>query len=141
MKKNEVAMLLESVRVVDNRKVSEALVDAWHDILKDMKLEIAREALRLARRDPNVDYLEPRHLISWAREARFNLQPEDEPAEESRSTQPKCREHGEKITECAACCRALAKFAEEKRLNFAEPKTASSHGELIHQHATANLYA
>lgn len=141
MEKNEIAMLLEAVRAIDNRKVSTDMVDAWHDILKDMKLEVAREALRLARRDASIEYLEPRHLWSWAKEARINLQPKDEPSEEVRSVQPTCRAHGFKITECAECCAELAKFAEERELDFVSDETKFKHGQLIHRHAAANLYA
>lgn len=141
MTRADIAKLLEAVRAIDNRKVSPEMVEAWHVILKDMTLEVASEALRLARRDASIEYLEPRHLWGWAKEARMNLQPQDEPDNAPQSMQPKCRQHGEKITECEPCAAELARFAEDNELDFSRTETANIHGELLHQHAVAKFYA
>ena len=79
--------------------------------------------------------------MAWRREAQLNLQGAEDEEEVIRSPQPRCREHGFLITECAPCCETLAMFAEENNLDFSDTETADLHGQRIHKHAVRNLYA
>lgn len=109
MQLSETKDILKSVAAVDNRTVTAETVTAWHEILKNLNYEVAKEGLRLAQQDPSIRYLEPRHIISWSKEASFRMNremPEDllitasDPA-------PVC-EHGKSLPTCLPCCRNLA---------------------------------
>ena len=120
MNNAETAELLREVAILDNRKVSQDLIDQWQSILGHIPLDIAREAHKLARKDERVTYLEPRHIVSWAREAAYKLDrakgntvPEE--LEGKSVPQPKCREHSRPIMVCDACCRKLAPLADKNK--------------------------
>ena len=108
----EVKELLTEISVIDNRKLSQEVAEGWHSILSFMPLDIAREALRLARKDDRINWLEPKHLVSWGREAAFKLD-RDNPKDEEVSVgspMPICKEHNEQIMKCNPCCHKLHKF-------------------------------
>jgi hypothetical protein len=110
---NEVKALLKEVAAIDNRKLSEEVAEAWKSILGFMPLEIAKEALYLARKDDRVNWLEPKHIVSWAKEAAFKLDRETgnkPPPEYKFDAQPKCKEHRELILSCPPCCKKLQAF-------------------------------
>jgi hypothetical protein len=112
---NETKALLKEVAAIDNRKLSEEVAEAWQSILGFMPLEIAREALHLARKDDRVNWLEPKHIVSWAKEAAFKLDRatgNKPPPEHSFDPQPKCKEHNVLILMCAPCCKKLQEFEE-----------------------------
>lgn len=109
MLKTETKQLLDSISAVDNRSVTLEAIEVWHEILKNLNFETAKEGLRLAQQDPSIRYLEPRHIISWSKEASFRMNremPEDllitasDPA-------PVC-EHNKVLLLCLPCCRNLA---------------------------------
>lgn len=109
MQLTETKDLLKSVAAVDNRTVTAETVTAWHDILKNLNFEVAKEGLRLAHQDASIRYLEPRHIISWSKEASFRMNremPEDLLITDS-DPAPVC-EHGKSLPMCLPCCRALA---------------------------------
>lgn len=141
MKRNEVATLLGEIRTLDNRTVTPELIDAWTSVLGYMPLEVAREAHVLARRDASINYLEPRHLIAWSKQARENLLPKPTYEPQQGSEQPKCKEHGKKILECRSCCRDLAWFAEDRNLDFTDQVTADRSRDIIHTYAQQQIYA
>lgn len=101
--------ILKTVAILDNRRVSPETIKAWHSIIGFLDFEVAQEALILAQSDGSIRYLEPRHIVSWSREARYRLEkknPMDIPKQEP-SEAPKC-EHGKTIALCLPCCRELA---------------------------------
>jgi hypothetical protein len=139
MNLNETKELLKEIAAVDNRKLDAETLTVWHGYVGHLKYEVAREALRLARLDDRVNWLEPRHLSSWASQAGANVAkastdsiPERGICEHKTDVnyckiccaktgrtartpdpQPICREHQKAILACDACCSALNKFSME----------------------------
>lgn len=66
MKLSETSTLLELVRAVDQREVDEAVVFAWHDVIGHLDYELARLALRDARANPDIQRVEPKHILTHA---------------------------------------------------------------------------
>ncbi len=119
MNKTETAKLLDEIAVIDNRKVTADLVAQWQGILGHIPYEIATEAHRLARKDERVTWLEPRHIVSWAREAAYKLdrQKGNNVPEEPKGNfvpQPKCK-HGRGLLTCDPCCATLAPYADKDK--------------------------
>lgn len=104
--------LLEEVSAVDNRKLTPEMVSAWHKIIGHVDYAVAERALVLARRDPLIGYLEPKHIVGKVRDATIELNDElrDKDPEEDwvGEPQPKCREHNLDILMCMDCCRVLS---------------------------------
>ena len=117
MNLNETKMLLKEIATVDNRKLDEGLAMTWLAIVGPLEYETAREALILARRDPSINYLEPRHIVAWAKEAkhRATRNTVEEPTNVDVVPEPLCK-HGAKLLSCSPCCRALAQKADEWRM-------------------------
>jgi hypothetical protein len=116
MNLNDTKKLLIEVATVDNRRLSDELAAAWHAILSPIPLEIAQEALILARRDSSISYLEPRHIVAWSKEAAFRLDRATQKPEPQRTgvVMPRCRDHGKPILSCDPCCHRLYKFSEAR---------------------------
>lgn len=133
MNKSEIGQLLVAVSAIDNRKITQQMVDGWTDILRHVPLDIALEAHRLARKNESVGYLEPKHIIAFAKEAAFALdrnkpKAKTEP-EHAGVPQPTCRSHNKPILSCNPCCHRIYKFKE-------------AHGlEGLHAFAKAEIYA
>lgn len=106
--KSEVKLLLADVAAIDNRRVSDETVIAWHAVVGHLSLRVASRALVLARQDERVDYLEPRHIVARARDARVLIdEATDYRADEAgwrSDPQPTCRAHDVAITKCLPCC-------------------------------------
>jgi len=117
MNLNETKMLLKEIAAVDNRKLDESLALAWQAIVGHLELPTARAALILARQDATINYLEPRHIVSWSKEARHRAtkNTNDEPTPANIAPEPTCI-HQIKVMSCTDCCRALAKKADEWRM-------------------------
>lgn len=120
MKKTECADLLQEIAAIDNRAMSNETVEAWFAVIGHIPFEIAREALHLARKDDRVSYLEPRHIVSWARDAAIRLDREagrNIPQEPQGQfvKQPECRSHNKPLLSCEACCRRLKPLAEKHK--------------------------
>lgn len=120
MDKPEIAKLLNMIAIVDHRKITEDTVNVWHEILGHLNYEVAKIALNRARRDGRVEYLEPRHIIAWQREAQADY--ERKHGYEERPPlpgvpMPECREHGLKLLSCDPCCRKLQRHAEQYGLD------------------------
>jgi hypothetical protein len=119
MNRLETTELLKQISAVDNRKVNEETVTAWQAIMSNIPFDIAKEALVLARKDDRITYLEPRHIVSWAREAAFKLDREtgrNTPEEPQGNfiAQPKCK-HDKGILDCLPCCRELKPLADRSK--------------------------
>lgn len=117
MTKSEIAKLLDEISAIDNRIVGPEQVEAWHSVIGHIPIEIAREALRLARKDERVTWLEPRHIVTWAKEAAYKLDRESgrnvsqEPLGNF-APQPKCKAHLKPIMTCDACARKMSIWAD-----------------------------
>lgn len=108
----ETRSLLESISAIDKRLVDVDTLNAWHGIIGNVPFDIAQEALKLAQSDATIKYLEPRHIIGWAREAAFRLdrqKPKEEPKQYVKAPQPVCREHSKPILSCDPCCREISR--------------------------------
>lgn len=110
MNKIETKTIVDCVAAIDNRKITPEIIEVWHGIIGSLRFDVAEEALRLAQSDPQIKYLEPRHIVGWAKEAAFRLDrnqmPDDLKATES-VPPPKCK-HGTSLPLCLPCCRELA---------------------------------
>ncbi len=115
MNLNETKLILKDVALLDNRKLDEAVAMAWHSVIGLIPYDIAKEALKLAQQDATIKYLEPRHIVGWAREAAFRLdrQKKKEPEQFKGDEQPICKQHGAKILSCDPCCDRLYRYSEQ----------------------------
>lgn len=85
MNLTETKELLARIAAVDNRDLSEATALAWHDVIGSLSYRVADRALTLARRDPQINWIEPRHILAKVhlavaelnREAQAELEPEE----------------------------------------------------------------
>jgi hypothetical protein len=110
MNLSETKLLLKEIADIDNRKLDEAVAHAWLAVLSPIPLEIAREAHILARRDDRINYLEPKHIVAWAKEAAFRLdkaKPNPEVTPKLGDPEPVCRQHSKRILSCDDCCRKI----------------------------------
>ena len=69
MKKTETEQLLREMFAIDGRKLDADKLLAWHNVIGGMPLDIAQRALRMARQDERISYIEPKHIIGKAKEA------------------------------------------------------------------------
>ena len=132
MNKTEVGELLIAVSAIDNRKITQQMVDGWTDILRHIPLDIALEAHKMARKSESVGYLEPKHIIGFAKEAAFALdrnKPKAKVEVEHGDPMPNCRDHNKAILTCNICCHRLFKYSEAQGF------------ERIHAFAKAEIYA
>lgn len=112
MQLTETKEIIRQVALVDNRRVSTEVIEAWHNIIGRIPFDIAQEALKLAQQDVSIKYLEPRHLVAWAKEAAFRLdrqKPKVDEGEFTKVEQPTCRAHQLPLLSCQACCREMSK--------------------------------
>lgn len=113
---SETAELLKEISAIDNRKIDEATIQGWFAILNHIPLEIAKQAHKMARRDQSVSYLEPKHIVGWAREAAYALDRQKSKVEDEvkrGDPEPICKAHSKKITQCMTCCKRMAHLSEE----------------------------
>ena len=114
MNKAEVKLLLADVAAIDNRRVTDETVTAWHAVLGHLTLPVAQKALILARQDEKVEYLEPRHIVARGRDARMAMDAESrsrskEEASWRSDPEPVCLPHDIRITKCESCIALLVK--------------------------------
>lgn len=123
--------LLDSISAIDNRTVTVDTLNAWHGIIGNIPLEIAREALKLAQQDSSIKYLEPRHIVGWAKEAAFRLDraKPKKPETLQGTPMPNCKDHDKGILTCDTCCHRLYKFSTQYGFDR------------IHDFAKAEIYA
>lgn len=106
----ETKELLQEISAIDKRQVTPETVAAWQGILTAIPFEIAKEAHKLARRDATINYLEPRHIVFWAKEAAYKLDRESKKQEDQvfqGTPEPLCRAHQKRVTHCGICTRRL----------------------------------
>jgi len=116
LNKSEVKLLLADVAAIDNRRVTDETVTAWHAVLGHLSLPVAQKALVLARQDEKVEYLEPRHIVARGRDARMAIDRSAADRAEEASwrsdPEPICVPHDIGITKCAPCIALLVKHTE-----------------------------
>jgi hypothetical protein len=127
---SETQELLRHISAIDKRQITPETIQAWHQIVGHLSLQVAIESHKMARKDLSVNYLEPRHIIGWAKEAISVLQrnqPKPPEPERPSTPEPNCRGHKTRITECKPCIKELGKQTD---LN----------AEDLHAWAVANIY-
>jgi len=119
MQKLDTERLVRKLAVLDNRQVNDGVVDGWHELIGHLSFQVAELALRKARQDVNINWVEPKHLLAKAHEAARELNEEAtrlaRQAEENGTgaPEPKCAEHGLRITTCLECCLVLYRKSQE----------------------------
>lgn len=116
MNKQEIALLLEYAQNFDNRKITDGMVVAWGEVLAGIPFEIARESVVKAFQADDVKWLEPKHVLRYARPAMDRakaLAQSEAEAEESRrnkaeSTPPPLCGHGKRLVDCGPCSKWFA---------------------------------
>lgn len=116
MNLKETETLLREMFAVDGRKLEAEKIAAWKESLGGMQLDVAQAALRAARADTFINYVEPRHIWAKAKAAAQELdrlQQQEEmkqaEAEVKSSPCPTCK-HGVSLLACDLCCRTLMKL-------------------------------
>lgn len=149
MNLNETKSILKDVALIDNRKLDEAVAMAWHAVIGRMDFEVAKQALILARQDPSINYLEPKHLVQWGKEASHRMQRDRTTPSEALEgiPEPLCAAHRLMITSCRACCHRVAQKAEEWNMFVAPSRDNDFHDAMhantkrLHAWAKENIYA
>ena len=117
MNKTDTERIVRKVAVLDNRRIDDVVIDGWHEVIGHLSYQVAEIALRKARQDAAVDWLEPRHIIAKSHDAIRELNDEARrlarEAEESGTGDPEpiCRAHNKRITSCIECCVRLSTVA------------------------------
>jgi hypothetical protein len=134
MQKLDTERLVRKLAVLDNRQVNDGVVDAWHELVAHLSYQVAEVALRKARQDVNINWVEPKHVLAKAHEAARELNEEAtrlaRQAEENGTgaPEPKCAEHGLRITTCKDCCLTIYR------------KSLQLPADRLHSWAVGNVY-
>jgi len=98
----EVKELLAKIAAVDNRDLSEITAKAWYEVVGSLSYTVADKALILARQDPRINWLEPKHILEKSRDAISQLNREEalnqEPEETSWKPVDKPSNYDEMVT-------------------------------------------
>lgn len=139
MKIQETEILLREMFAIDGRMLDAERIKAWHNVIGSMPLEIAQRALRLARQDERIGYVEPKHIIGKAKESADALDREEriknaQQAKEFQQgfPQPTCI-HGELLLSCNPCCHRM-------HLEHEAHKVKEINSELCLKYAKENIY-
>jgi hypothetical protein len=134
MLKTETERLVRKLAVLDNRTVNDGVVDAWHELVAHLSYQVAELAVRKARQDVTINWVEPKHVLAKAHDAARELNEEARrlarEAEENGTgaPEPKCAEHGLRITTCQPCCVTIYK------------KSLELPADRLHSWAVGNVY-
>lgn len=119
MNLRETEQFLRDISAIDGRQVTAERIKNWQAILENVPLDIAEEALKLARRDATIDYLEPKHIIAKAKQW---AEQQDTEQRRQQAMNPAKREftgipapnciHGSTLPSCNTCCHQMHKFHE-----------------------------
>lgn len=139
MKKDETEQLLREMFAIDGRKLDADKLLAWHNVIGGMPLDIAQRALRMARQDERISYVEPKHIIGKAKEAAEAMDREEQRNKKQEPVKqgvkmPTCI-HGTGLVYCDTCCATLWNH-QKTELNH-----LANYGELLHEYAKANVIA
>ena len=124
MDKVQARALLTLVSTLDQRKISEDVVEAWAAMLKDVAPVYATEAVEEHfRQKPDV-YLNVGHVVAGAKRAK--LKADEQLVSEARQLeeadwvsepQPICEDHNLRILECLDCCSLIFAQADYMRVD------------------------
>jgi hypothetical protein len=134
MLKTETERLVRKLAVLDNRTVNDGVVDAWHELVAHLSYQVAELAVRKARQDVTINWVEPKHVLAKAHDAARELNEEARrlarEAEENGTgaPEPKCAEHGLRITTCKDCCLTIYR------------KSLELPADRLHSWAVGNVY-
>lgn len=115
MQLKEIEILLREMFAIDGRILDADRIKAWHNVIGFMPLDVAQEALRMARKDERINYIEPKHLVAKAKEAAMELDRQQQKEEQAKLQDfkgvpcPHCK-HKKPLIECNQCCRDLWHF-------------------------------
>jgi hypothetical protein len=140
MKIQETEILLREMFAIDGRILDADRIKAWHNVIGNMPLEIAQRALRLARQDERIGYVEPKHIIGKAKESadaldrqeRVKFAQSEKPVSKG-FPQPTCI-HGELLLSCSRCCHQM-------HLEHERHAAKELNSELCLKYAKENIYA
>ena len=124
---------------VDGRHLEIEKIKAWHNVIGSMPLDIAQRALRMARQDERIGYIEPKHIIGKAKEAAEAMDRQEErkkaqPEVKLGQPMPTCI-HGKGLLYCDPCCHTLWVYQRDNLshlINYTEP---------LHAYAKENVIA
>lgn len=117
MKIQETEVLLREMFAIDGRHLDADKLKAWHNVIGNMPLDIAQRALRMARQDERIKYIEPKHIFGKAKEAAEAMDRQEErnkeiPKPVQGSPHPSCI-HGKALLSCNPCCNAVWRHHKE----------------------------
>ena len=111
MDRSQAKALLTLVSTLDQRKISDDVVEAWASVLKDIAPVYATEAVEEHFREKPDTYLNVGHVVAGAKRAALRdgqrLVSEARELEEANwkaDPQPICEAHNLRILECLDCC-------------------------------------
>ena len=114
MRLSDVTQILHYLAVVDNRNVSDTAAEVWHGIIGHLDFETAKESSLLARQDPKIDWIEPKHILAKSfivKETRLTNERREQaiihPSDKPGVPMPIC-EHGKGLLYCGPCCHKMA---------------------------------
>jgi hypothetical protein len=115
MTKTELKELMEYLAAIDNRQLTTEKMRGWFDIIGYLDFHVAKQALIEAQRDPAIQYVEPKHIIAYARKVKEDLKTQQRRTQAvevtdykmSANNMPKCT-HNVGLLFCNECCRAEA---------------------------------
>lgn len=141
MNLKETETLLREMFAVDGRKLEAEKIAAWKESLGGMQLDVAQTALRAARADSFINFVEPRHLWAKAKSAAQELDRlaqqstmKEEEANKQYAPCPTCV-HGLSLLACNECCRTLMNFHDSHQNEYGDC------GESCNNFAKQNLLA
>lgn len=114
MNKLETEALLAFISTLDQRIVSEDVVESWHRFLENVSPYAAKQAVEEHFAAKPDTYIKVGHVLQGAKkfmerqaELSQSKQRELEESEWIGDPQPVCKEHSLKILECDTCCDAI----------------------------------
>ena len=128
MNLKETETLLREMFAIDGRHLDADKIKAWHNVVGKMPLDIAQRALRMARQDERIGYVEPKHIIGKAKEAAEAMDRQEQREKKQEPVKkgvamPSCI-HGEGLLYCDPCCNTLWVYQRDKLshlANYVEP--------------------
>ena len=117
MNKTEAEAIVRRLAVLDNRRIDVTVIDTWHELIGHISYAVGERALLKAMQDAGISWVEPKHVLAKAREARMELDLEakrvevEEPGKSD--PQPICAAHNLPILKCDDCCARMAAQSEK----------------------------
>lgn len=105
----------------------------WHDLLKNLDVEVAHRATQLALQDHNIHQVAPKHILAKvpAATSELNAELRRQDADENgwrSEPEPICDAHGLGITKCQDCIDVLVH------------QVGHLHGDRLHEWAKQHVY-